>query len=65
MVTFLHLETGDANFPMVQFSELSIGSVFPVTHHRFRFNILNIYAWTFMCGDLSALVKSPKKIPPK
>ena len=29
----------DANFPLVQFSELSIGSVIPLTHPRFRFNI--------------------------
>ena len=39
MVTFLHLETGDANFPLIQFSKHSIGSVFPITHPRFRFNI--------------------------
>ena len=54
MVTFLHLDTRDLNFPLLQFSELSFGSVFPVTHPRFRFNIYNIYAWTFMCGDFSA-----------
>ena len=54
MVTFLHLDTRDLNFPLLQFSELSFGSVFPVIHPRFRFNIYNIYAWTFMCGDFSA-----------
>ena len=56
-------KTGDMNFLLVQFSEFSICSVFPITHPRFSFNIyvwlcLNIYAWTFMHGDLSALVKS-------
>ena len=55
MVTFLHLETRDANFLLIQFSELSISSVFPVTHPRFRFNIKNIYPWKIMHGDLSTL----------
>ena len=42
MVTFLHFtwKTGpDANFPLIQFSEFSVGSDFPVTHPRFGFNI--------------------------
>ena len=37
MVNFLHLETRDGNFPLIQFSELSVGSVFPITHPRFHF----------------------------
>ena len=32
-------KTRDANFPLVQFSKLSIGSVIPFTHPRFRLNI--------------------------
>ena len=44
----------NVNFPLIQFSEFSIGSVFPITHPRFGLNVQNIYAWTFMCGDLSA-----------
>ena len=39
MVTFLHLETGDVHFPLIQFSELSVGSVIPITQARFRFNV--------------------------
>ena len=39
VVTFLHLESRDVNFPLIQFSELSIGSVFPITHLRFCFNV--------------------------
>ena len=39
VVTFLHWETGDVNFPLIHFSKLSIGSVFPVTHPRSHFNI--------------------------
>ena len=35
----LHLESKDANFLLIQFSELSFGLVFPVTNPRFRFNI--------------------------
>ena len=59
-------KTGYMNFLLVQFSEFFIGSVFPVTHPRFHFNIYAWlylkYAWTFMCGNLSALVKSSKKV---
>ena len=39
VVTFLHLEYRDANFLLIQFSELSFGSVFPITHPWFRFNV--------------------------
>ena len=39
VVTFLHLETGDANFLLIQFSKLSVGSVYPITHPCFRFNV--------------------------
>ena len=46
-------KTGDANFPLVQFSEFSIGSVFPITHPRFCFNLkhlcMDIYAWWPFC----------------
>ena len=31
--------TGDTNFPLVQFSKFLVGSVFPITHPRFCFNI--------------------------
>ena len=41
--------------PLVQFSKFSFGLVIPFNHPRFHFNIKHIYAWTFMCGDLSAL----------
>ena len=44
VMTFLHSEN--------QRCEFSIYSVFPITHPRFHFNI---YAWTFMHSDLSAL----------
>ena len=61
MATILYQQkTGDTKFPLVQFSKFSIGSVFPVTHPRFHFNI---YAWTFMHGELSALVKSLRFTP--
>ena len=67
MVTFLHLANQNTNFPLIQFSKLSVGSVFPITHLRFCFNIyvwLHIKHswWTFMHGNLSALVKSGQKI---
>ena len=39
MVTFLHLESRDANFLLIQFSKLSICLVFPITHPRFHFNV--------------------------
>ena len=32
-------KTADVNFLLVQFSELSVGSVFPITHPRLCFNI--------------------------
>ena len=32
-------KTADVNFLLVQFSEFSVGSVFPITHPRFHFNI--------------------------
>ena len=48
-------KTGDANFPLLQFSEFSIDSVFPINLHYTTLK-------TFMCGDLSALVKSTKII---
>ena len=58
----------DANFPLVQFSKFSIGSVFPTMSglvptfmHGYG---QNIYVWTFMHDDLSVL-KSAKKNPPK
>ena len=45
-------KNSDANFQLVQFSELSIGSVIPLTHPRLDIRHLNtlyvdIYAWTF------------------
>ena len=43
-INVLNVETehriGDReNFPLIQFSELSAGSVSPITHPRFHFNI--------------------------
>ena len=51
-------------FPLVQFLKFSVGSVFPITHLRFRFNI---YVWLhlkkhFLRGDLSALRKPETEI---
>ena len=48
VVTFLHSESKDANFPLIQFSELSIGSLFPITHPRFHF-CMDIYVWWPFC----------------
>ena len=39
VVTFLYLETGDVIFPLIQFSELSFGSLFPITLPRFPVNV--------------------------
>ena len=52
VVTFPHLETRAANFPLSQFSELFIGSVSlsPILGSISTFK-------TFMCGDFSALKK--------
>ena len=67
MVIFLHSENQRhkfsinsvfQTFPLVQFSPSPIlGSI-----STFMCGYtLNIHAWTFLCGDLSALVKSAKK----
>ena len=45
VVTFLPFEYGDANFPLIQFSKLSIGSVFPVTHPRLKHLCMDIDVW--------------------
>ena len=56
----------DANFPLIQFSKFSIGSVFPVIAPKAQFQHLCMAMLkTFMPGDLSALVNSAKKNPPK
>ena len=45
-----------ANFPLVQFSKISVGSVFPVTTSYVQFQRLSMATLkTFICGDLSAL----------
>ena len=62
--------TGDINFPFIQFSKFSIGSVFPITNSRFHFNInvwlrlkklcMDIYTWWPFCtqkiGDVIFLL---------
>ena len=55
---FYTKKTGDVNFPLSQFYELCVGSVFPFTHPRFRFNIKNIYAWwtSHLCVVLHFLI---------
>ena len=49
----------DANFPLVQFSKFSINSAFPAISgsvSTFKCGYAqNIYVWTFMHDDLSAL----------
>ena len=52
-------KTGDVNFLLVQFSKFSVGSVFPITHPRFCYNIhawlpikhlcVDIYVWWPFC----------------
>ena len=43
-------KTGDANFHFLP--EFSFGSFFPITHHRFHFNICVATLKTFMRGHL-------------
>ena len=46
--------TGDINFPLVQFSKFSVGSVFPIIHPRFCFNIYAWLHWKHLCVDIYA-----------
>ena len=53
-LTFFHTIDIYKMVQLIQFSEFSVGSVFPITHPRFHFNI---YVWLclkHLCVDIYA-----------
>ena len=54
LVTFLHLETRDANFLLIQFSELSVGLVSP-SPILGSISTFKTFLHGHLCGDLSVL----------